>query len=40
MSVLEVSMELIAGAGDSKSYSMEAIMHAKEGEFIEAQTNN
>ncbi len=30
-------MGLIAGAGDSKSYSMEAIMHAREGNFAEAR---
>jgi cellobiose PTS system EIIA component len=35
--VLETAMALIAGAGDSKSYSMEAIMHAKEGNFAEAR---
>lgn len=33
MDILETAMGLIAGAGDSKSYSMEAIMHAKAGEF-------
>jgi PTS system cellobiose-specific IIA component len=33
MDILETAMGLIAGAGDSKSYSMEAIMHAKVGEF-------
>lgn len=38
MDVLEVAMGLIAGAGDSKSYSMEAIMHAKEGNFDLART--
>lgn len=36
MDILEIAMELIAGAGDSKSYSMEAIMHAKAGEFSKA----
>jgi cellobiose PTS system EIIA component len=36
MDVLEVAMGLIAGAGDSKSYSMEAIMHAKSGDFTKA----
>jgi PTS system cellobiose-specific IIA component len=30
-------MQLVAGAGDSRSHSMEAIMHAKEGEFEEAR---
>lgn len=33
MDVLETAMGLITGAGDSQSYSMEAIMHAKEGDF-------
>lgn len=37
MSILETAMGLIAGAGDSRSYSMEAIMHAKEGNFDEAR---
>ncbi len=36
MGVLERAMELIAGGGDSKSYSMEAIAYAKEGNFTEA----
>jgi PTS system cellobiose-specific IIA component len=34
---METAMQLIAGAGDSRSYSMEAIMHAKAGEFDEAR---
>ena len=37
MSILETAMGLIAGAGDSRSYSMEAIMRAKEGHFDEAR---
>jgi len=37
MDILETAMALIAGAGDSKSYSMEAIMMAKEGKFSEAR---
>lgn len=38
MNSVETAMSLIAGAGDSKSYSMEAIIHAKEGSFAEART--
>jgi PTS system cellobiose-specific IIA component len=34
--IFEMTMGLIAGAGDSKSYSMEAISHAKAGNFAEA----
>jgi cellobiose PTS system EIIA component len=34
--IFEMAMGLIAGAGDSKSYSMEAISHAKAGNFTEA----
>ena len=34
---LEVAMGLIAGAGDSRSYCMEAIDHAREGRFGEAR---
>jgi len=34
---LEVAMGLIAGAGDSRSYCMEAIDLAKEGKFDEAR---
>jgi PTS system cellobiose-specific IIA component len=30
-------MQLIAGAGDSRSFSMGAIMHAKTGEFDQAR---
>ena len=37
MDNLEVAMGLIAGAGDSRSYCMEAIVHAKEGRFDEAR---
>lgn len=37
MNILETAMSLIAGAGDSKSFSMEAIMKAKEGKFNEAR---
>jgi PTS system cellobiose-specific IIA component len=33
----ETAMQLIAGAGDSRSYSMEAIMYAKTGEFDKAR---
>jgi PTS system cellobiose-specific IIA component len=36
MDVLETAMGLITGAGDSQSYSMEAIMHAKTGDFLKA----
>ncbi|MDD2971159.1 MAG: PTS lactose/cellobiose transporter subunit IIA [Lachnospiraceae bacterium] len=36
--MLELSMSLIAGAGDAKSDSMEAIMLAKEGKFQEAKS--
>lgn len=37
MGALETAMSLIAGAGDSKSYSMEAIMYAREGDFAKAR---
>ncbi len=37
MDILETAMSLIAGAGDSKSFSMEAILKAKEGNFSEAR---
>lgn len=37
MDNLEVAMGLIAGAGDSRSYCMEAIDHAREGRFGEAR---
>ena len=37
MNNLETAMELIAGAGDSRAYSMEAIGHAREGRFEEAK---
>lgn len=37
MSILETAMGLIAGAGDSTSYCMEAIARAKEGKFAEAR---
>jgi PTS system cellobiose-specific IIA component len=36
MDVLETAMSIIAGAGDSKSYSMEAIYKAREGNYEEA----
>lgn len=36
MDVLETAMGLITGAGDSQSYSMEAIMNAKAGDFVKA----
>ena len=34
---MNIAMELIAGAGDSRSYCMEAIDSAKEGRFEEAR---
>ena len=37
MDKLEVAMGLIAGAGDSRSYCMEAIDCARSGEFDEAR---
>lgn len=37
MDMMEVAMGLIAGAGDSRSYCMEAISLAKEGKFQEAR---
>lgn len=37
MSSLEMAMSLIAGAGDSKSYSAEAILYAKQNQFPEAR---
>lgn len=37
MDMMEVAMGLIAGAGDSRSYCMEAIGLAKEGKFQEAR---
>jgi len=37
MDKLEVAMGLIAGAGDSRSYCMEAIDSAREGKFDEAK---
>ena len=37
MDNLEVAMGLIAGAGDSRSYCMEAIDHARESRFDEAR---
>jgi PTS system cellobiose-specific IIA component len=37
MDVNELAMTLIAGAGDSKSYAIEAIYNAKEGNFAEAK---
>ena len=37
MDNLEVAMGLIAGAGDSRSYCMEAIDFAREGQFDEAR---
>jgi PTS system cellobiose-specific IIA component len=37
MDTMNMAMELIAGAGDSKSYSMEAIIQAKEGDFEKAR---
>ena len=37
MDMMEVAMGLIAGAGDSRSYCMEAIALAKEGRFQQAR---
>ena len=37
MGQLEVAMGLIAGAGDSRSYCLEAIDFAREGEFDQAR---
>jgi PTS system cellobiose-specific IIA component len=37
MDNLEVAMGLIAGAGDSRSYCLEAIEHARDGQFEEAR---
>jgi len=37
MDNLEVAMGLIAGAGDSRAYCMEAIDYAREGQFDEAK---
>ena len=37
MDSIEVAMGLIAGAGDSRSYCMEAIDSAREGDFDEAR---
>ena len=37
MDNLEVAMGLIAGAGDSRAYCMEAIDYAREGQFNEAR---
>ena len=37
MDKIEVAMGLIAGAGDSRSYCMEAIESARDGNFIEAR---
>ena len=37
MDNIEVAMGLIAGAGDSRSYCMEAIDQARDGEFDEAR---
>lgn len=34
---LNIAMELIAGAGDSRSYCMEAIEFARDGQFDEAR---
>lgn len=39
MDTLELAMSLIAGAGDAKSDSMEAIMEAKEGDFEAARAS-
>lgn len=37
MGLTETAMQLIAGAGDSRSFSMEAIMYAKTREFEKAR---
>ena len=37
METMELAMSLIAGAGDSKSDSMEAIIAAKKGDFQAAR---
>lgn len=39
METMELAMSLIAGAGDSKSDSMEAIIAAKEGDFEKARAS-
>lgn len=36
MDILEIAMSIVAGSGDSKSYSMEAIACARENNFEEA----
>jgi cellobiose PTS system EIIA component len=36
LEMVETAMNIIAGAGDCKSYAMEAIHNAKEGKFKEA----
>jgi len=37
MDTVGIAMELIAGAGDARSYAMEAIAQAKTGDFDEAR---
>jgi PTS system cellobiose-specific IIA component len=37
MDILQTSMSIIAGAGDAKSYAMEAIYIAREGKYEEAR---
>ena len=39
MDTIGISMELIASAGDSRSYAMEAIALAKAGDFDEARSS-
>jgi PTS system cellobiose-specific IIA component len=39
MDIMEVAMNLIAGAGDAKSDAMEAIMHAKAGDIPAARVS-
>jgi PTS system cellobiose-specific IIA component len=39
MDLTETAMQLIAGAGDSRSFSMEAIMYAKAHEFDKARAS-
>jgi len=39
MDTVGIAMELIAGAGDARSYAMEAIEQAKTGDFGEARAS-
>ena len=38
MDIFEMAMQLIAGAGDARSYSMEGIAHARAGDFDKARS--